>query len=110
MSITRKLNHLYTQIPAFECKPGCTDCCGPVPFSRTEWQIITDKRKGTSIDCPYSMTGKCDIYAQRPFMCRIFGTSDDPRLKCPHGCKPLTPLSSDEAKILTDQYLNLFDK
>jgi uncharacterized protein len=32
----RRLRELYAQIPRFECIPGCTDCCGPVPASREE--------------------------------------------------------------------------
>jgi len=110
MSIIRKLKQIYAQIPAIECKPGCTDCCGPVPFSKTEWQLIPEIRKGVSINCPYSISGKCDIYDQRPFMCRIFGTADDPHLKCPHGCKPVKPLSKAGATEVTNQYLDLFEK
>ena len=25
-----------TKIPKMTCKPGCTDCCGPVPFTASE--------------------------------------------------------------------------
>jgi hypothetical protein len=32
----RRLRELYAQIPTFQCIPGCTDCCGPVPSSREE--------------------------------------------------------------------------
>lgn len=27
---------LYAMIPSFKCKEGCTECCGPVPFS--DWE------------------------------------------------------------------------
>lgn len=101
------LASLYSAIPTFECKPGCTDCCGPVPFSRAEWQAVKVKkhhRRGC-LDCPYSKGGACEIYEQRPFICRLFGATEDPKLACPHGCKPEKPLAVAEADALTRRYL-----
>lgn len=98
---------IYAKIPKFICKPGCTDCCGPVPFSKTEWSVIKDKRTATCLDCPYSAGGSCAIYENRPFLCRIFGASEEPRLRCPHGCKPVFPLSIEETKKLTAEYIQI---
>ena len=81
----RKLEIIYNQIPKFKCIPGCTDCCGPVPFSKTEWDQIDDKRVWNVLKCPYANDG-CDIYEHRPLMCRLFGTTAI--LECPHGCRP----------------------
>jgi hypothetical protein len=105
-----KLAALYAQIPAFTCLPGCTDCCGPVPFQRREWARVKDKRAAPDdrIDCPYECASGCAIYAQRPFMCRLFGATDEPRLTCPHGCGPAQKLSAAEAHRLTNAYLALF--
>lgn len=113
MSAIDKIKKLYAQIPSFECKPGCTDCCGPVPFAKSEWNQIIDKREPSIINllkCPYSYNGSCDIYNQRPFMCRIFGASNDPKLKCPHGCGPKQPLKKKKAIRLTLQYQELVHK
>lgn len=69
---------LYARIPSFKCKEGCTDCCGPVPFSEWEWSRIKDKRKMdlATLICPYAVAGRCEIYEQRPLICR-FEDEDD---------------------------------
>jgi uncharacterized protein len=107
MNDSAKLRALYAEIPAMTCKPGCTDCCGPVPFAKAEWDAIKDKREASSIDCPYSLTGRCDIYTDRPFLCRLFGTADDPHLTCPHGCQPVKRLTQQQAAFLMRRYRNL---
>ena len=107
MKAIKQIQALYRQIPGFKCKPGCTDCCGPVPFSKSEWGKVKDKRCATSLDCPYSLAGKCDIYEDRPFICRLYGATSDPGMQCPHGCKPSSPLTAGKAKELTDKYVRL---
>ena len=82
----KALKKLRQRIPGLQCIPGCSDCCGPVVFSKTEWDRVKDKRRATSITCPYVEDGKCAIYRDRPIICRLFGTVED--LQCPHGCKP----------------------
>ena len=54
--------------------------------------------------CPYSVGGNCGIYDRRPFICRLFGMSEDPGLQCPHGCRPDHPLSQEETNELFDAY------
>jgi len=103
------LDELYSQIPKMVCKEGCTDCCGPVPFNKEELSRLKgkDRKKCNTgaADCPYSLNGGCDIYEDRPFICRIFGTAKDvPLLECPHGCKPMFPLPAGRAKDLTKAY------
>lgn len=110
MNPSEKIQALYKKIPSFQCKQGCTDCCGPIPFSKSEWERVEDKREATGIDCPYSTTGKCDIYEMRPFICRLFGATDDPKMQCPHGCGPKSPLTAKYAQNLTDQYVRLMKK
>lgn len=102
-----ELKEIYQQIPQFKCKDGCTDCCGPVPFTKEEWDKVEDKRVAKNIDCPYSTEEKCDIYKDRPFMCRIFGASTD--LLCPHNCRPLNLLTEEKTRELTSQYMELFN-
>ena len=99
------LDKIYPKIPAMICKHGCTDCCGPVPWSKSEWDAIGDKRVATDINCPYSISGCCDVYSQRPLICRLFGVVDDPLLACPHGLGPLLgKMSRSEASAIIKEY------
>ena len=105
----KNLLELYAQIPEMTCHPSCrADCCGIVPWAKIEWEPIRNKRPGIGIDCPYvGKDWRCEIYEDRPFMCRIFGVADTELLRCPHGCKPSVPLSQDQARDLTQQYIEL---
>lgn len=98
------IQRLYDQIPSFKCKPGCTDCCGPIVFSKSEWEDVPDKKNATNIDCPYIQKGHCSIYENRPFICRLFGAAKDKQLECPHGCKPEIPLTKEKAQSLSMTY------
>lgn len=98
--ITRRLR---MKIPeGMKCLDGCTDCCGPIPFNKWEWSQVKDKRSANSIDCPYSIQGKCDIYDDRPLICRLYGTVED--LQCPHGVKPLRMLTAEEGREILKRY------
>ena len=88
-----------------KCLPGCSDCCGPIVFNKQEWKRVTDKRKATGLTCPYVSESGCAIYAQRPIICRIFGTV--PGLPCPHGCKPDNPLSENDEKSIMGKYYKM---
>ena len=106
--MTNYLQALYEQIPQFTCKEGCADCCGPVLFSKSEWESIEDKRKATSTKCPYASSVGCDIYAQRPLICRLYGASSHPTLRCPHGCGPSLPLDLRTTRqIFVDYYARI---
>lgn len=111
----RALARLYKQIPAFTCKPGCADCCGPVPTSPVE-RVRAPRLAGIDLrlaltaclTCPYSTDAGCAVYADRPFICRLFGAVEgEPKLACPHGCKPERPLSAAKAEALTMEYMRL---
>lgn len=108
MSI-HKLDKLYKAIPAFTCKPGCNDCCGPVPMAKEEWQAIKMVKRSDNgcIDCAYVVDGACGVYADRPFLCRLFGASLEPKMVCPHGCGPAKPLTVKQTAILTQKYMKL---
>ena len=102
----KKLKRLYKKIPNMKCK-NCGKCCGIVPFIKLEWARVENKKKATNLNCPYLSKNGCEIYELRPFMCRLFGTSIDPRLKCPNGCAPDKILSAEEARELTNKYKSL---
>lgn len=104
-----RLQALYDKIPKVEnCKPGCTDCCGPIPFSIIEAaKAKTTPGMTACIDCRFGLNGKCDIYTNRPLMCRLFGAVADETLTCPHGAKSAVLLTTTESNALMNEYLNI---
>ena len=38
------------------------------------------------LNCPHLGDQCCQVYNERPVICRLFGTT--PRLACPNGCRP----------------------
>jgi hypothetical protein len=106
-SETRELAKLYSAIPKFECKPGCSDCCGPVPMARPEWQKVRLAKRQSGQDCmscEFLIDNRCSVYADRPFLCRLFGATKDAAIACPHGCGPANPLTTSQALHLKAQY------
>lgn len=119
---TRPLRMLYREIPATSpCRAGCSDCCGPVPWSAEEFaRVEADLPLGSrrihlfgSDTVENAATGKCAfaspvgclVYDRRPFMCRLFGAARGaPGLECPHGVRAARPLSAAHADALTDRY------
>lgn len=104
-----------TKIPTFTCKPGCSDCCGLVPFSTAErdaaivrfpleqWEPFDSKSwvavsALNTMQCPFLTAGKCDIYDVRPMVCQFFGAVDHPLLTCPHGCGPKRKLTLSQSQ------------
>ena len=106
-AIMDKIKALYKEVPAFECIKGCSLCCGAPAFSLFEWSQIKDRRTSSGHACPYSFEGKCDIYSQRPFICRWFGISNEPMLRCPFGRRPKNLLTGAEAMELMARYICL---
>ena len=108
-------------IPKFRCAPGCSSCCGAVPFTLTEKIAATPMAnqlgiKFNTINIPGSPTSflpdqidgscgflrenKCAIYNLRPLVCRLFGVVDHPYMFCSQGGKPDRLLSNMEAQTL----------
>jgi len=48
-SNSRKVQFFRAQIPAFECTPGCHDCCGPVTTSSEEMANLPVKSKAAGL-------------------------------------------------------------
>lgn len=113
MNEAKIIKYLYKQIPFFKCKEGCHDCCHDIiVFTSWEWAQIRIKRIATTVKCPYLGESGCEIYEQRPFVCRIYGTTINPKMACPHGCGPAKLLSFKkeiELNLLYRQFLNLDD-
>ena len=89
---SRKIDQLRLQIPSFACEPGCHDCCGPVTASSEEMARLPVKSAAEHAAaladwcCPHLGEQGCQVYAERPLICRLFGTTL--RLVCPRGKRP----------------------
>jgi Fe-S-cluster containining protein len=80
------------KIPSFACTLGCHDCCGPVTASSEEVSRLPVKSDAehesalAELSCPYLGEAGCQVYGERPLICRLFGTT--PNLPCPNGQRP----------------------
>jgi hypothetical protein len=89
---SQKIRFFRQHIPAFACVPGCHDCCGPVTTSTEEMARLPVKSHEeheaalADLCCPHLGEKGCQVYAERPLICRLFGTT--PRLPCPNGKRP----------------------
>lgn len=102
---SQKIRFFRRKIPAFECQPGCHDCCGPVTASTEEMARLPVKRDDehdaalANLNCPHLGDQGCRVYAERPLICRLFGTT--PGLACPNGKRPEVMLDAGiERQIL----------
>jgi uncharacterized protein len=101
----RIIKDIRKMIPAFKCKPGCHECCGPVPFTSWEWSRVREKKELKSLDCQFCNNNGCEIYDERPIMCRLFGATEEKKLACPHGCGPDKKLTLEETCEIMDMYI-----
>lgn len=114
------IKRLRNKIPEFNCQKGCVECCGPVPWVFWEKKQIQELVNISELDpqksiiskdgvsCPYCAQGiGCLVYKERPILCRIFGISEDDRIKCPKA-KPIAALLSiNQTHQIMDEYLKL---
>ena len=103
-SNSQKIRFFRTRIPSFACTPGCHDCCGPVTASSEEMARLPVKSEAeheaalADLSCPHLGAGGCEVYLERPLICRLFGTTS--RLPCPNGRRPETMIDPRiEARI-----------
>ena len=95
---SQKIRFFRRRIPLFECEPGCHDCCGPVTASSEEMARLPVKSDSAhaaalaALSCPHLGDTGCQVYEQRPLICRLFGTT--PRLACPNGKRPVTMIDT----------------
>lgn len=89
---SQKIRFFRQRIPSFECQPGCHDCCGPVTTSSEEMArlpLVSEAAHDAALaelSCPHLGANGCQVYLERPLICRLFGTT--PRLACPRGQRP----------------------
>ncbi len=98
---------LRAEIPSFECVPGCHDCCGPVTTSSEEMSRLPVKSNAehdaalAELKCVHLGPNGCEVYAERPLICRLFGTT--PNMPCPNGRRPQAPIGAK-----TEQQIHRF--
>lgn len=89
---SQKIRFFRERIPSFECAPGCHDCCGPVTTSSEEMARLPVKSDAehevalADLTCPHLGEKGCEVYLERPLICRLFGTTSN--LICPQGKRP----------------------
>lgn len=110
MSVTRRhprgkpigavIDDVYAQLPTIDCKGLCQASCGSIGMSRPEQARIHARHRITlplltAFATPRNPLGRCPaltddglcgIYADRPFICRLWGLTE--QMRCPHGCVP----------------------
>lgn len=103
-SNSQKIRFFRSRIPGFECIPGCHDCCGPVTTSSEEMARLPRKNAAeheaalAALSCPHLGDKGCQVYSERPLICRLFGTTES--LPCPHDRHPEVLTDPDiEAQI-----------
>ena len=114
MSEAKLIKFIRKQIPLFRCEKGCSDCCHDlIMFSDWEWPQIKDKRIAKTLTCPYlNSENRCDIYEQRPIICRLYGTPKraNSGLACKRGLLPGNPLTEEKEAKLFSFYISLLEK
>jgi Fe-S-cluster containining protein len=94
---------IYARVPKMQCQGKCQQCCGPITYSEAEAQRLgVIQFDPETLTCEkLSADGRCSIYAQRPLICRLWGTV--PSMACPHGCTPVRWLTEAEANRLVGE-------
>lgn len=99
---------IYEKIPKVTgCKKGCTECCGPVPCTKQEFDAILDipekfapvcDEQGNRFPvCRFKSDDGCLVYEDRPIICRLLGAVNDVGMACPYGATSVRLLSSRAA-------------
>jgi len=89
---SRRIKVFRQRFPAFECVPGCHDCCGPVTAASDEvahLPVINESEYAAApanLASPYLGDLGWEVYPARPLICRVVGTT--PQLSCPNGRRP----------------------
>lgn len=99
-----QIQRQYERIPSFVCIEGCTDCCGPVPMAAAEAELI-ELKPYEGLHCQYATDRGCSIYERRPLLCRLFGTVDHEKMRCPHGKRPDVLLTHRQGDTIMRHYL-----
>lgn len=106
-----RLDLLYGEVPTISaCTGECHRSCGPLPpLGDAEAARVLARMRGLPEpreDGTCSMLnvfGRCDIYADRPMICRLWGATE--KMPCVFGCVPdggELLSAEDGARLLTE--------
>lgn len=97
------LEEIYESIPDSVCREGCFKCCtNQIQFTPSE-KVRMGGYENNGI-CSHVKDGRCSIHPRRPFICRLYGTSED--LTC-EGCTPERLLTREETDALVHEYVRI---
>lgn len=103
----RALEAIYAELPVVECKGLCQQACGPIGLTRLENRRIRraigrEPSARGNLSCSLlTPDGRCEAYAFRPLICRLWGVVE--AMRCPFGCVPSRWATDDEAKAWLHQ-------
>jgi len=115
------IEDIYELIPDLACTAGCYECCknfGVPSRTRVEDERIKEflqehsmrPREAEGNACPYLdedlHAGGCSIYPVRPFICRLYGTSQN--YLCKMEVRPVRLLHQDEEEEVFHLYRKNF--
>lgn len=97
----KAIRRVYAKLPAVHCKGLCQEGCGPIMFSKAEEKMMraagaTPPTFDDDATCTALKDGRCSIYENRPYICRLFGAHKN--MVCPHGCRPERWVSDEESR------------
>jgi hypothetical protein len=100
------LVELYRKLPGIPCKGLCVDSCGPVAVGAAEHRRMTAAGGPFTYQpeterCGYLVDGRCTVYRDRPFICRLWGVEES--MRCPYGCVPDRVVPHDEGVALLER-------
>lgn len=101
-----EMKKIYEQIPSTRCVEGCFNCCkNMIQFTPSELKAMGSYEFNGV--CSHLVDGKCAVYENRPFVCRLYGASEI--LKC-ENCNSERYLSEEETAKLVHEYTELKKK
>jgi hypothetical protein len=113
-SIEYRLDEIYAKItPAPDC--ACDDlgkCCSQIPMLPAEAKRLGLDVYNTPVNevgrCLLLKDGRCSVYINRPFICRVFNSANKGCMTCPemtdHGS-----MSNEQYEVLFAEWIGLLD-
>lgn len=109
MTQFEQLLKIYDRLPKIPCQGKCQGCCTIIALSPIEVDYLHSHGIGLPtvryskeydhLMCSrLTMTGRCNIHAYKPLICRLWGLTET--MPCPHGCQPERVISREEMLAL----------
>lgn len=111
--VRAELQKIYDKIPKIDCQGLCTRYCSVIGGTKAEFhnmeQAGGEKPRCTNnLVCNFLKNNKCSIYRERPYVCRLYGSSPD--ILCKFGCVPDRVLTKEESYKIALEIHNLLDE